>query len=256
LWIDRGLTTVFVGLRNYQLVFSDPLFWPGVERVLVVLAIQAPIMVALALLFALLLDAPFVRLRGFFRLAFYLPNILPGAIAALLWGYLYSTRIGPLSQLSSVLSRFQVSTPQPLSEALLLPAIINMLTWLWTGYNMIILYSALKQISPELYDAAVVDGASHWAIIRHIKIPLLGPTLILIGLFSTVGTLQLFNEPAVLSSLTAVPANYTPNYYAYNMAFQFGAFNYSAAIAALLAVITFAMSFVFMRRAQRGALSL
>jgi multiple sugar transport system permease protein len=253
LWLDRGLTSAFVGLRNYRLVLTDQQFYAGVERVLVVLAIQVPIMLVLALLFALLLDWPRIRFRGFFRLAFYLPNVIPGAVAALMWGYLYSTRIGPLAQVSPLLNAVHLGSPQPLAESALLPSIMNMLTWLWTGYNMIILYAALKEISPELYDA--VDGASEWAVVRYIKIPLLVPALILTGLFSIVGTLQLFNEPAVLSSLTSVPANYTPNYYAYNMAFQFGAFNYSSTIAALLALLTFLLSFLFMRRATRGALT-
>src|SRR5579859_317110 len=184
--------TIFVGIQNYQQVVHDSNFWEGVRNVLLLLVIQVPIMIALALVLALLLDSKIARLKTIFRLGYFLPYAIPSVIGALLWGYLYSQHIGPFAQLAELL---RWPPPGFLTLTGLLPSIGNILTWQWTGYNMVIMYAALQAVPTELYDAALVDGASGWDIARYIKIPLIAPAIVVTIIFSIIGTFQLFNEP-------------------------------------------------------------
>jgi multiple sugar transport system permease protein len=139
----------------------------------------------------------------------------------------------------------------------MLPSIENIVTWQWTGYNMVIMYTALQAVPTDLYDAALVDGASGWDIARYIKIPLIRPAIVVTIVFSIIGTLQLFNEPQIMGTIAAnvIQDHYTPNLYAYNLAFTNQEYNYSAAVSFALGAIAFAFSYIFMlstnRREQR-----
>jgi multiple sugar transport system permease protein len=124
---------------------------------------------------------------------------------------------------------------------------MNIVTWEWIGYNMIILYSGLQSIPRELYESAKIDGARNFDIIRYIKLPLIVPSLILTVIFTVIGTFQIFNEPYVLQSMTYVSTHFTPNLYIYTTAFSYGNFNFAAAMAIVLALVTFAISMIFMR---------
>lgn len=246
--------TIYVGIQNYQQVLHDPDFWAGVRNVLLVLLVQVPIMLVLSLVFALTLDSKLLRFKTLFRLGFFLPYMIPSVIGALLWGYLYSSNIGPFVQITNF---FHLPPIAFLSAQGILPSIENIVTWQWTGYNMIIMYTALQSVPTELYDAARVDGASGWDIVRHIKIPLIRPAIVVTIVFSIIGTLQLFNEPQILGTIVGnlIQDHYTPNLYAYNLAFTNQEYNYSAAVSFALGAIAFAFSYIFMlstnRREQR-----
>jgi len=229
--------TTFVGLENYARAMSDGKFWEGVRNVLTFGAIQIPIMLGFALVFALILDGKIIKYKTIFRLGFFLPFAVPSVVAALIWGYLYGQSFGPAAQIARALG---VPPPIFLTAAGILPAIANIATWQYTGYNMLILYAALQAIPQELYDAARVDGASTWQIATRVSIPLITPALILTIIFSLIGTLQLFNEPRVLRDIapSVISLNFTPNLYVYNLAFGNRQFDYSAAIAFTLALVT------------------
>ncbi len=246
--------TVFVGGQNYQQVLHDANFWEGVRNVLLLLVVQVPIMLGLALVLALLIDSRIARLKTLFRLGYFLPYAIPGVIGALLWGYLYSQHIGPFAQLAQLL---HWPPPGFLTLTGLLPSIGNIVTWQWTGYNMVIMYAALQAVPTELYDAALVDGASGWDIARHIKIPLIAPAIVVTIVFSIIGTLQLFNEPQIMSAIVPniIQDHYTPNLYAYNLAFTSQEYNYAASVSFVLGAVIFVFSYVFMlvtnRRGRR-----
>jgi len=250
--LGLGAPTInFNGLSNYLQVIHDPDFFAGVGRVLLFGIVQVPIMLGLALLLALLLDSTVVRFKPFFRLAFFVPYAIPGIIAALLWGYLYDPGLSPIVKGVSALG---LGTPDFLGVQTVLWSIANIVTWAWTGYNMLIIFAALQAIPTELYESARIDGASGWRIAWRIKIPLVTPALILTCIFSIIGTLQLFNEPQVLSTISNnIPTSYTPNFYAYYTAFGNNNYYYGAAIAVVLALVTFVLSFGFLRITQRQA---
>lgn len=244
-------TVSFNGLGNYVQVIHDPNFWSGVGRVLLYGIVQVPVMLFLALLFALLLDSTVVRFKSFFRLAYFVPYAVPGIIAALLWGYLYDPELSPIVKL---LQGIGLSSFNFLSANTVLWSIANIATWSWTGYNMLIIFAALQAIPSEIYESARVDGASGWRTAWYIKVPMVAPALVLTGVFSIIGTLQLFNEPTVLSAISNnISSAYTPNLYAYYTAFGNNNYYYAAAIAVVLALVTFVLSFGFLRVTQRQA---
>ncbi|WP_405067699.1 sugar ABC transporter permease [Kribbella sp. NBC_01510] len=242
--------TVFAGLGNYARVFADNAFVGGVGRTVAFGLVQVPVMLGLALLLALLLDSRAVRFGRFFRLAYFLPFAIPGVIAAVLWSFLYVPGISPLVGAGA---KAGVDLDF-LSAHTILFSIGNIVTWSWTGYNMLILYTALQAIPRELFEAAQVDGCSGLRIAWHIKIPLLRPALTLTGVFSIIGSLQLFGEPMVLRPMTSAISNsYTPVMLSYQAAFGLNDYNFAAAIAVVLAVATFVLSYGFLRLSNRGS---
>lgn len=242
--------TVFSGADNYIRAFQDPEFWGGLRRVALFFIIQVPVMLTLATILALLLDSGVLYLKKLFRLGFFLPYAIPSIVAALMWGYLYGPTFGPLAQLGRLL---EIDTPNLLSQFWMLPALANIVTWQWTGYNMLILFAALQAVPADLHGAALVDGASERQYAWHVKLPLIRPALVLTIVFSIIGSLQLFNEPAILQQIApqTIHNAYTPNLYAYNLAFVDQEFNYSAAVSFVLGVVVFILSYGFMIRSNR-----
>jgi multiple sugar transport system permease protein len=238
-------TEVFGGLVQYARVFQDDAFWQSILRVAGFGVVQVPIMLGVALLLALLLDSPLVKGKRFFRLAFFAPYAVPGVIAAVMWGFLYSPNLSPFTAITSEINF--------LGADLVLWSIANVVTWVFIGYNMIIIYSALLAIPSELYEAARLDGASQARIAWSIKIPLVAPAITLTSIFSIIGTLQLLAEPQVFKSFTsAVTSTYTPNLLIYSTA-SVPNVNLAAAFSVVLALLTFALSFTVLKLTQRKA---
>jgi multiple sugar transport system permease protein len=244
--------TVFSGTENYVEALGDRAFRSGIGRMVLFGVVQIPVMIGLALVFALILDGGVGRIRRFFRLAAFLPYAVPTVVAALLWGYLYGPSFGPFAQIAESAG---VAAPRFLSDSWMLWSLANIVTWEYTGYNMIIIYAALQAVTPDLKEAAAVDGASAWKIARYIKIPLIAPALILTIVFSIIGTLQLFNEPRIMEAIspTVIQTDYTPNLYAYNLAFTNQEYNYAAAISFVLGAVVFVGSYTFMIITNRSA---
>ncbi|KZE91546.1 carbohydrate ABC transporter permease [Microbacterium sp. TNHR37B] len=240
--------TTFVFVDNYARALSDPTFVESLGRLVTFSAILVPLMVLTALALALLLDSGRALAPRFFRVVFFSPYGVPGVVATLLWGFLYVPATSPVLQ---VLSSMGLRV-DPLSSGSVLFSIANIALWGFAGYNMVILMAALNAIPSELYEAARVDGASAWSTIWHIKLPLVRPSIILVTVFTIIGTLQLFVEPLVLKPLTtAISSTYTPNLAAYNQAFAQGNPNLAAAMAVIVAVLGFVFSFGFLRLVNR-----
>ncbi len=242
--------TVFVGAENYLRAIGDPDFLGGVVRMLKFGAFQVPIMLGLALLLALVLDSGVVWIRSVFRLGFFLPYAIPSVVAALVWGYLYGQDFGPFAQLAE---RLGLPAPNFLSDSLVLGSIANIVTWEFTGYNMIILYAALQAVPGELRDAGAVDGARGWQVAWYIKIPLILPALFLTAVFSIIGTFQLFNEANILQPQApgSISESFTPNLYAYTLAFTNQQYEYSAAVSFAIGAVVVVCSYVFMLATNR-----
>jgi multiple sugar transport system permease protein len=239
----------FVGFENYVRAVQDNTFIAGVLRMTQFLVIQVPIMLGLALLVALILDSGRLHLRRFVRLSIFVPYAVPGVIAALMWGYLYGRDFGPFAQFARDLG---TTAPSFLSRELMLYSIMNIVTWSFVGYNMIIMFAALRAIPSEIYEAARVDGAGEIRVAWSIKIPAIRPALLLTTIFSIIGTFQLFTEPSIMATIApnVIGIGYTPNWYAYNLAFIGREVNYAAALAFLLGFVIMIVSYVV----QLGAL--
>jgi multiple sugar transport system permease protein len=241
----------FAGLANYRQALTDGQFWSGFGRVGLFLAIQVPVMLILALVVALALDSARLYWSPLFRLGIFLPYAVPAVVAALLWGFMYGTQFGLVGDLDRVV---HASLPDPFSNALVLPAIGNVVTWEFAGYNMLIFYSALRVIPGELYEAAELDHASSWRVVWHIKLPALRPAVLVAVIFSIIGSFQLFNEPNILKLVSpdTISSYFTPNMYAYYLSFAGQEYNYSATIAVVMGVITMLVAYVVQRAAARN----
>ncbi|MFJ6727854.1 MULTISPECIES: carbohydrate ABC transporter permease [unclassified Streptomyces] len=237
----------FVGLDNYRDQLTDPHFWGTVARVGLFALIQVPVMIGLALGAALALDSAKLHAPALFRLGVFLPYAVPGVVASLLWGYLYGAQFGLVGDLKEY---FGVAVPDPLSGALVLPSIGNIVLWLYIGYNMLVFYSALQAVPAELYEAATLDGAGAWRTILHIKLPAIRSTMVVATVFSVIGGFQLFNEPNILRGLVpnVISTDFTPNMYAYSLSFGGQQYNAAATVAVIMGVVTAIVAFTVQRR--------
>ena len=179
-----------------------------------------------------------------FRAAYFLPYGVPGVIASILWGFLYTPGTSPILDLANH-AGLHVDL---LGGGTVLWSIANIVTWEFVGYNMLVIVAQLQAIPGDLYEAARLDGAGSWRIARHIKLPLLRPAIVLTTVFTIIGTLQLFAEPLILKPIAStISSNYTPNLAAFNSAFTNDDYNLAAAQAVLLALAAFVLSFGFLK---------
>lgn len=244
-----GSTEEFVGLSNYITALTNPAFVASLQRVLLYALVQVPVMIILATALALMLDAASAWGVRFFRSAYFLPYGVPGVIASILWGFLYTPGLSPLINLGSAFGLHL----DFLGGGSILWAIANIVTWQYAGYNMLVVVAQLKSIDADLLEAASVDGANAWQLVTRIKLPLIRPAIVLTTVFTIIGTIQLFAEPLVLKPLSsAITSGFTPNLSAYNEAFANNNYSLAAAESVLLALVACGFSFGFLKLVTRG----
>jgi multiple sugar transport system permease protein len=241
----------FVGLANYTGAITDSAYAHSVLRMLGYGVIVVPVMLGLALLFALLLDSQGARLKSFTRLGIFLPYAVPGVIASLLWGFLYLPGVSPIR---ATLEKIGLPTPDFLGPHSVLFSVANIGIWGGVGFNMIVLYTALRGLPEELQDAARVDGASELQIALRIKVPLIAPALVMTGIFSLISSLQVFSEPSTLQPLTdSISFTWVPLMTIYRDAFVNNDIYTAAAASVLLAAGTLAVSLAVLSFLQKRA---
>ncbi|MGW2399092.1 carbohydrate ABC transporter permease [Kitasatospora sp. NPDC001664] len=238
LYRSTGGTETFAGLDNYARLLDDPLFWTSLGNSAVILAIQVPLMLTLATGLAVALNSSLLRARSVFRLGFFLPMIT-GLVA---YGIIFSVLLNQQYGLVNWLLGADVPW---LTDPLWAKISLGLaLTWHYTGYNAVILLARLQSVPAELYDAAAVDGAGAWKAFRHVTLPGIKPALLLTTVLSTIGTLQIFDEPYVLTGGGPDNATLTIGMYLYQNAFKYFDFGYASAIAYALALIIGALGLV------------
>lgn len=243
-----GETTVFAGLNNYIAVLSDGAILRGFLRVFLIGIIQVPVMMALAIMMALLFDAGIIWGRRFFQTAAFLPHAIPGVIAALIWGGLYLPQISPIVKGLAALGVHA----HFLSSKAVLFSVMNISTWEFVGYNMIILYAALQTIPREILESARVEGAGGMRTAVSIKLPLIVPALVISLAFSIIGSLQQFAAPVILNTITnSVDSKFTPNLAVFTLATGNGVPQRAAALAMVIALLAFVLSFTVLRIRDR-----
>jgi multiple sugar transport system permease protein len=243
--------TVFAGLSNYTAALSDPDFLASVGRVGLYGLIVVPTMLILALVFALLLDSRRTRLVGFSRIVIFLPYAVPAVISSLLWGFLYLPSVSPFVDMATSLG---LPAPNLLAPGTVIFAIANIALWGGVGFNMVVMYTSLKAIPTDIYEAARLDGAGEIQVAIRIKIPIILPSLIMTAIFSLIATLQVFAEPTTLAPLTnSISSTYTPLMKVYRDAFIRNDVYSASATSIVIAVAIFALSFFFLRVVQKRA---
>lgn len=241
-------TLTFVGLENYGTVLADPAYRTGLLHVVLFGVIAVPVMLGLALLFALLLDTVGVRSRRFSRPAIFIPYAVPGVIAALLWGFLYLPTTSPFSAITEAVGLGEIPF---LDNPWVYGSLSNIAVWGGVGFNMIIIYTSLRSIPGEILESARLDGASEIQVALRIKIPMVIPAIVLTSFFALIGTLQLYNEPQTIRTLTStISPTWVPLMTIYRDAFQTDNLPTAAAASVLLALLIVGLSLLVMRLAQ------
>ncbi|MCX5144477.1 MULTISPECIES: carbohydrate ABC transporter permease [unclassified Streptomyces] len=241
--------TVFVGLRSYTAVLTDPTFLSGLGTVVLYCVIYIPVMVIGALALALLLDSGVVRLRTWAQLGLFLPHAVPGIIAAVIWLYLYTPGLSPVVDL---LGKADI-TIDFLGVHTVLPSIVNIALWSNLGYNMVVFYAALQAVPREVIEASVVDGAGPVRTALQVKTPLVRSSVVMVAMFTLIFALQLFTEPMLLSQSTPmISSRFSPSMYIYDAAFTRNNYGLAAAASVVLLVCTVALSYGVTRWTNRS----
>jgi multiple sugar transport system permease protein len=221
-----------VGPRNYATLVSSPLFWLALRNTLYFVLVGGPLSLLAALGAALLVNAKLARFKGFFRTIYFAPFVTTLVAVAIVWRYLYHPTYGLLNYGLGALGIGPVDWLGDPRWAM--PAIIVMAVWKNFGYNMLILIAGLQAIPDELYEAAVLDGAGAWRRFRHVTLPMLGPTLVFVGLVTMIGYFQVFAEPYVMTQGGPLRSTTTMVLLMYEEGFRWWRMGYAAAIAFVL----------------------
>ena len=241
----------FVALHNYWALLQRPLFWSALGHTVYFVAVGVPLSMLTSLGAALLLNSPLARCKPFFRTALFAPVVTTVVAVAVIWRYLFNTRYGIANFVLGHLGLHPIDWLGDPHWAM--PAIILFAVWKNFGYNMIIFLAGLQAIPPELYEAARIDGASAWRQLRHITLPMLGPTLLMVSILTVAGYFQLFAEPYVMTEGGPLQSTTSVLYLMYDEGFQWWNLGEGSAVAFLLFVIMFAVTAVMLRLARRGA---
>lgn len=239
-----------LSLDNYARLFGDRTFRKALTNTIFLLAFQVPLQLGLAMVLAVLLNSAIVKFRAAFRLIYFLPAITALFAVALIFKLLLNDERGLINY---VLGGLGLPTVNWLTSAW--PAKLSLvmaITWRWTGYNMVIYLASLQSIPTELYEAAELDGASVVDRFFYVTLPLMRPTILLTTVLSTIGTMQIFDEPFLLTRNG--PSNETLSVATllYRTAFQGAEFKYASAIAYAMVLIIAVFSILQFRIAQRG----
>ena len=238
-------TLRFVGLQNYARLLQTPLFWQAFGNTLYFVVVGVPVSVGLSLFAALLLHSRFVRWSGFFRTALFAPVVTTVVAVAVIWRYLLHTRYGLINQAFESIGLSPIDWLGDPHWSM--PAIILFSAWKNFGYNMIILLAALQSVPREVYESARVDGAGALRQFTDMTVPLLLPTLVMVGIMTVTGYFQLFAEPYVMTQGGPLRSTVSVLYFMYEEGFRWWNLGNASAVAFLLFVVIFAVSWVLLR---------
>ena len=225
----------FVGFQNYARLFKDETFWKSLFNTCIFLIVQVPIMIGGALLIAVAIEQKFIKGRAFFRTTIFLPSVTALVAYALVFKVLLNGDHGLINFVIEMLGGKGVNWFYEEWPARF--AIIISITWRWLGYNMIILMAGIQSISNDLMEAADIDGATFWDKLFYITIPMVKPIILFCTITSTIGTLQLFDEPYILTAGGPNYATITMGQYLYDNGFRYLKFGYASAIGYVMTVI-------------------
>ncbi|MBC1273418.1 carbohydrate ABC transporter permease [Listeria booriae] len=238
---SNGGETSFAGLANYERLLHDEIFWKALKNTFIIFIFQVPIMLFLGLVLATVLNNKLLKWKGFFRVGFYLPAIT----SLVAYSLLFSIMLQDSGLINNLLSYIGIGPIPWLSSASWSKvSIILAMIWRWTGYNMVIYLAALQNIPEDTYEAADMDGAGKIRQFFSITIPQLKPVILFTAILSTIGTLQLFDEPFNLTKGGPADSTMTLGLYIYQNGFKYFDFSYASAVAYVVVIIVAVLSFL------------
>ena len=240
-----------VGLHNYRTLLAAPMFWQALANTTIFVILGVPLSLGASLGAALLIDSRLTHAPGFFRTALFAPVVTTLVAVALIWRYLLHTRYGLLNYL---LRHIGLPAIDWLGDPhWSMPSIVLLAVWKNFGYNMIILIAALQSIPEDLYEAARLDGASAAGRLRYITLPLLIPTLTLVGILTISGYFQLFAEPYVMTQGGPLQSTVSVLYFMFEQGFKWWNLGLASAVAFVLFALILALTALQMRLTRNMA---
>ena len=245
-WKGGRAKMKWVGLENYFDLLRDPLFWSSfLNTIYMVIAIAIiPTIIGL-ILASTLFDFIGRNFNGtiasFLRATYYVPQILPVAVAGVLWSWILNTRDGALNQILRSVG-IDVLPDWLGSTDLALYSIMLMMIWLQIGYPVVIFMSGLQRVEPSLYEAAQLDGAGWWKRFQNITIPSIRADIFVVILTATIGAMKLFAPVMVLTRGGPELSTYVPSFFSYRNFFELSRVGYGAASATVLALTIFVIA--------------
>ena len=248
LWLSlhsgQGSVMKFVGAGNVERLFSDPIFLTALTNTFIFLIIQVPIMIVLALIMASCLNMPNLKYRGFLRTAVFLPCVTSLVAYSVLFKSMFSYD-GLVNSLLLKMGLIEQAIPW-LSDPFWAKVVVIMaITWRWTGYNMIFYLAAMQNIDKSIYEAARIDGISATRRFLSITVPMLKPVILFTTVTSTIGTLQLFDEPMNITNGLISDVTLTLSLYIYKLSFRYVPnFGYAATVSYVIVALVAILAFV------------
>jgi multiple sugar transport system permease protein len=240
----------FIGLDNYLQLLRTPLFWKALANTLIFVVAGVPLSIMASLGAALLINAQLAWCKPLFRTVFFAPVVTSMVAVAVIWRYLYHTRYGVINYL---LGQLHLGAVDWLGDPrFAMPAIVIFAVWKNFGYNMIIFLAGLQSIPRDLYEAAELDGARRLAVLRHITLPALAPTMFMVSILTMTGYFQLFAEPYVMTQGGPLQSTVSVLYFMYEQGFKWWNLGSATAVAFVLFLLMFGVTLLQMRFAGRG----
>ncbi|MCR9286228.1 MAG: sugar ABC transporter permease [Bacteroidetes bacterium] len=224
----------FVGTTNYSRMFNDRMFWKAILNTLKFLVIHIPLQLIFALALAEFLNRK-IKLQGFYRAAFFLPVIVSGVVVTILWQQLLAFDSGIINRLLVNIGFGKVGWL--VDPDIAMGSIAVMATWKNVGLYVILFLVGLQTVPPSYYEAAEIEGASHWQKFRHITLPLINPTIFMVVILSTIGGFSLFIEPYIMTGGGPLNSTLSSVLYIYKQAFQYYHMGYSATLGFFFALL-------------------
>jgi raffinose/stachyose/melibiose transport system permease protein len=249
----------FIGLDNYATALGDASFWTSFENniILILAMVVIPTIVGLllaGLLFSFVAPHFGDRAASFFRAGFYLPQVMPVAVAGVVWGWILAPD-GALNSMLQTVGLGGLAHDWLGDSGTALFSIMAMMIWFQIGFPLVIFFTALQRTDPILAEAASLDGASSWQSFIHVTLPQIRPEIFVVVLVTTIATLKVFGQVFVLTRGGPGDATLVPSYYVYSNFFQEAKVGYGSAIATIMAAIIIALAAVFISLQSRRDLA-
>ncbi len=239
-------TRTYVGTKNFQLLFSDPVFWKSIWNTFIYALGSLFIQLPIAFLLALALNSRKLRGKGIYRLIFFSPQLMGLVFVSILGALAFEKRAGLVNQAIAFITQNPKYLEIDWLQQHVMATLILISLWLYVGFNMIYFLAALQSVDRSLMEAAEIDGAGAWGKLRHVIFPSVKPVATFVVLLSMIGSLQLFELPYILLEGSGGPGNrgITIVMYLYQNGFDLGDLGYASAIGWVLALILIGLALV------------
>ncbi len=248
-WSSINPVRQFVGLGNYRSLLKDPVFWAALGHNTIYAVVSVAVQVLGALVLAAILESGLFapRLAAFFRVALFLPSLLPVTAVGLLWQLIYDPSMGPIDQALGALGLDGLAHAWLGEPDTAIFAVVMVSQWQWTGYILLLFVVAIRNVPRELYEAMAIDGGGALAQFRHITVPAVRETTLVLVMLTVFGAYKVFDIVWVMTQGGPDSASETLGSYMYRSAFLTDTAGYASAIATMIFVITFTAGIVQIR---------